>query len=194
MGLLDIVDKEDNIIGEAEFMEAHEKGLRHRSVQVFVFKSLDYKKFNRQYEMMENSELLVAQLSRNRKAAALKLGPSVGGHVKKGQSYLDAAIEELKEELFYEIEYPTGIELGKVGDFINDSDDGWKKNRENSALYATYYEGPFSPDPKETEKIFWQPSWEIYEDMKRHPDKYTSTFVKAMDTYLFAYDGNRNNN
>src|SRR3989344_536493 len=152
MGLLNIVDEEDNVVGESDFIEAHEKGLRHRSVQVFVFEDSNY--------MSRKSKLLVAQLSKNRGVNSLKLGPSAGGHVKKGQSYFEAAREELIEELFYDIEFPEGLGLNNLCSFKNDSKlDGWRDNKENSVLFATNFQGPFSPNPDEIEDIFWESPW-----------------------------------
>lgn len=183
MALLDIVDEHDRIVGKADFVEAHERGLRHRSVQVFVFRNLDYMEFNRKYERMKNCELLIVQRSRKQEVSALKLGPSVGGHVKKGQSYIDAAREELREELFHgSNKLLNAIQLSKVASFKNDTR---KTNKENSVLFATSYTGPFFPDPKEIEIIYWKSSWEIFDDMNKNPKDYTQTFITSMKNYLF---------
>lgn len=178
MGLLDIVDEEDNIIGKEDFTKVHSKSLRHRSVQVFVFQYSDYR---------NKSKLLVAQRSSNQETSALKFHPSAGGHVKLGQSYLKAAIEEVKEELFHDKdELPRGFVFHEVDRYKNDTR---PTNKENTRLFITDYSGPFSPDPKEIERVFWQDPDEIWNDMKTNPEKYTKSFRNAMTEYMFGIYG-----
>lgn len=78
--LIDIVDKNNTVIGTATVNFAHEKKLMHRVVGIFVF---------------DNDEKLYLQ--KNDKHG--KLDISVGGHVKKGELYETAAKREMFEEL-----------------------------------------------------------------------------------------------
>jgi len=90
MEILDIVDDNDKIIGQASINEAHEKGLRHREVHVWFYSP--------------NGELIWQCRSKNKELYAGFLDATVGGHVSSGQIPLDAAIRETGEE--------TGIEVG----------------------------------------------------------------------------------
>lgn len=165
---LDLVDDRDNVIGRVPIEEAHSKGLRHRSVQVLVFKEQDLE------------TLLVAQRIREIVSGG-KFHPSVGGHVKSGQSYLEAGLDELREELFYEMtELPRGITLVEVAKYQNDSR---PTNKENTYLYYCVYEGPFSHDPTEIESIEWLSRHRVWNDMLLNPNKYTQTFVNAMHQF-----------
>ncbi|MDD5194022.1 MAG: NUDIX domain-containing protein [Candidatus Nanoarchaeia archaeon] len=183
MGLLDIVDEQDNVISKEDFTKVHSEGLRHRSVQVFVFEYPDYR---------YPSRLLIAQRSAKQETSSLKLHPSAGGHVRSGQSYEEAAIEEAREELFYDKnELPRGFIFHKVGELFEAhmpfyKNDTRPTNKENSVLFLTEYSGPFSPDPKEIEKVFWQDPEEVFNDMKSNPDKYTQSFKNAMTHYMFS--------
>jgi isopentenyldiphosphate isomerase len=163
---LDIVDEYDQIIGKASYEEIHSKGLRHRSVQIFVFDKFDLK------------NLLVSQRSQKQEVSKLKFHPSAAGHLKLGQSYLEAALDELKEELFYEIEkLPEGIKPIEIARYKNDTR---PTNKENTSLFYVVYSGPFSPDPKEIEKVFWDNPSKIRQNMLLNPSKYTRSFLNAM--------------
>ena len=78
--IVDIVDKENHIVGSADVATAHDKKLMHRVVGIFVFD--------------ENGYLY---LQKGNKYGKLDL--SVGGHVQKGETYEDAAKREMFEEL-----------------------------------------------------------------------------------------------
>ncbi len=84
--LLDIVDKDDEVIGQCLKSEIYEKGLKNfRVVNAFLL----------------NSEGKLWIMRRTNKPALfpLSLDMSVGGHVKAGESYIQALERELKEEL-----------------------------------------------------------------------------------------------
>lgn len=170
MADLDIVDDNDNVIGKEDFIKVHSQGLRHRSVQILLFKEPSLE------------TLLVAQRSSQQETSKLKLHPSVGGHVKLGQSYLEAAREELREELFYGLsELPTGIELVEVSRYKNDSRE---TNQENTCLFYTVYSGVLIPDPAEIKVIQWQNIYEVKEFMAKNPKNYTKTFLNAMNALI----------
>ena len=149
MGLLDVVDEEDNIIGKADYGEIHEKGLRHRSVQIFVFKSGD-STVDSSYDDVGKEELLVAERSMNQEISKLKLHPSAGGHVRQGQTYAEAAIAQLHDELFFQETFPN-ISIFPFGKFRNDTRE---TNKENSMLFVACYAGPFFQNPKEIQRTF----------------------------------------
>lgn len=78
--LIDVVDKDNNIIGESDVATAHAEGLRHRVAGVFVFDA--------------DGDLY---LQTGNKYGKYDL--SAGGHVRKGESYEDAAKREMLEEI-----------------------------------------------------------------------------------------------
>ena len=78
--IVDIVNKENNVVGMTDVDTAHNEKLMHRVAGVFVF-SPDgdlYLQTGNKYE---------------------KLDLSVGGHVQKGESYEQAAQREMHEEI-----------------------------------------------------------------------------------------------
>ena len=78
---LDQVDENDSIIGVTDKHAAHEKNLIHRVSAVYVFTS---------------SGELIVQIHKD---SGGLYDHSVGGHVKKGESYEAAAHREAEEEL-----------------------------------------------------------------------------------------------
>lgn len=92
--MLDIVDENDVIVGQATRADIHARGLRHREINV-LFITPD------------------GQAIFQRRAGGL-LDAAVGGHVEIGQSYLDAAIMEVSEETGLDILAADLLPLGKI--------------------------------------------------------------------------------
>lgn len=89
MEYLDVIDENGNLTGEkVERNVAHGKGLRHRVSHVWLFR---HKKGNLQ--------VLLQQRSHYTEAFPDCFDISSAGHVLSGESFEQAAIRELKEEL-----------------------------------------------------------------------------------------------
>src|SRR3989344_8217833 len=173
MGLLDIVNEEDLVVGREDFIKVHCEGLRHRSVQLLLFKYPGYQ---------INNELLLAQRSKRQETSSMLFHPSAGGHVRSRQTYIEAALNQLRDELFNEIgSLPTGISFKEICRYKNDTR---PTNRENTRLYVASYPGPFFPDPKEIECVFWKKTVDVSLDMASNADGYTQSFINAMRNYM----------
>ena len=84
--LLDIVDDDDEVIGQALRKDCHgDPALVHRAVHVLVF--------NR------SGELLLQKRAAEKDIQPDKWDSSVGGHLAHGEPYLAAAYREMSEEL-----------------------------------------------------------------------------------------------
>jgi isopentenyl-diphosphate delta-isomerase len=91
MEYLDVLDEKGNKTGKAvSYDEAHLAGAIHRAVHIWIVNS--------------KNEILVQKRERNRKAYPLHWDISVGGHVSAGQTSLEAAARETKEELGLDID------------------------------------------------------------------------------------------
>ena len=82
--LFDIVDDNDNIVGQATRQEAHTKGLMHRTVFFFILNKQGRVFVNKRAESKEFYDGYHSIL--------------FGGHVSKGQTYEDAVKREVQEE------------------------------------------------------------------------------------------------
>jgi len=81
----DVINEQDEVIGQAARSAVHARGLWHRGAHVLLFDN--------------GGRLLVQKRSADRVASPSLLDCSVSEHVKAGESYPDAARRGLKEEL-----------------------------------------------------------------------------------------------
>ncbi|MDA8078860.1 MAG: NUDIX domain-containing protein [Nitrospiraceae bacterium] len=132
--ILEVVDKEGNVIGQARRSVLHsDPELIHRVVHVLVFDS--------------QSRLLLQKRSMSKDTAPGKWDTSVGGHVAPGEAVLRAALREMQEELGI-----TGCEPGFLYTYLC-------ANSRESELVSTFscvHEGEISFNPKEIDAVeFW---------------------------------------
>jgi len=90
MEYLDILDKKGSKTGDSKsYDEVHEKGFIHRTVHIWILNS--------------KKELLIQKREKNRRAYPSHWDISAAGHISAGQTSLEAAQRETKEELGIEI-------------------------------------------------------------------------------------------
>ncbi len=160
MELIDIVDLEDRVIGNASRKEIYEKLLRHRIVHIFVFNNKD--------------QLALNLISKDSKSYPLHWGSSVAGHVQSGETYEQAAVRELEEELGIK----SSLEfLGKQ--FYK------KENKHDKVLgvFKTVYSGQLNVNKDEIEKIkFFNPAQ--IQDMITKKEKIAPELVFLLGKYF----------
>ena len=130
MEYLDIVNDNDQVIGNAPRPEIYEKKLTHRIVHVIVFN--------------DTGEMALQLRSSNVKFCPLHWSTTVGGHVLAGESYEQAAKRECKEEV--------GIALPLKYAFKETytKPDGTKKFL---SIFTATFNGPFEVDLQEVERV-----------------------------------------
>jgi 16S rRNA (adenine1518-N6/adenine1519-N6)-dimethyltransferase len=149
-----VVDEFDNVIG-AEFLpDANAKGMMKRAVAVYVFNEL--------------GELLVQQRGAEVNHP-LKFDQSAGGHVDEGQSYHEAALRELSEELHLE-----GYTLEEIGAPV----------KIPHYFQATYRisiskSTPIVFDPHELTQVMWMKPSEVDTLMAESPEKFAPAFLQV---------------
>jgi isopentenyl-diphosphate delta-isomerase type 1 len=101
---LEVVDENNQVVGIADRQEIHKKGLRHRSVHIFIFNT--------------RGNLYLQIRSPSKDQYPEHWDTSAAGHTDPGESPLEAAQRELMEELGLEVEltevikYPACLETG----------------------------------------------------------------------------------
>ena len=91
MEYIDIVDQNNNPTGEVkEKLQAHEDGNFHRTAHIWIIN--------------DKKELLLQKRSATKKSHPNCWDISGAGHIRAGESVIDGAIRELKEELGVEVE------------------------------------------------------------------------------------------
>jgi len=130
MERIDIVNEEDLVIGDASYEEVYRQGLPHRIVHVLIFN--------------DAGEMAIQLRSKQKTFCPEHWSTAVGGHVQSGETYMEAAHREFKEELGVHTDlvfirkdrYVTGT--GQIK-FV--------------ATFATIYNGPFKPNSEEVADV-----------------------------------------
>ena len=111
--ILDIVNDQDEVIGQAERDEFHRIGLVCRLAYVCFYTA--------------NREIILQKRSTTKKNDPGKLTTTASGHVASGQDYLEAAVRETLEETGVEIEASDLTSMGVVradyvqGDYLSNA-------------------------------------------------------------------------
>lgn len=160
--MLDVVDDEDVVIGQAARPAVHEHGLLHRGVHVFLFSP--------------EGRLLIQKRSASRAQYASLWDCSVSEHVTTGENYLQAAGRGLLEELG-----STGVTLRPLVKFK-------LVYGENDNEISVLFEGrtdliELHPDPEEIESIQWIKMDELATWMKDRRHEFSRWFVEIMNWY-----------
>lgn len=100
MEILNIVNENDEVVGEDTRENIHKKGLLHREINVFV--------------LNKKKEIMFQKRTKDKDTYPGLLGSSVGGHLEIGDNYEQAAIREFKEELGLNIKNGDLIFLKKI--------------------------------------------------------------------------------
>ncbi len=164
--LLDILDENDQVIGPRPRGEVHTRGLAHRAVHVLVRDRV--------------GRLLLQLRAATKDTAPGKWDTSVGGHVTSGDTPLDSALREAREELGIALA-PT--DLSPLPSHRVDL----PLDRERVSNWETVYEGPFDPDPSEVADIGWFDIAQIRALLAA--DACTPHFRTQWDVWLQAHMG-----
>ena len=149
---LDIVNDDDQVIGKALYQDVYKNVSSHRIVHVLVFNP--------------KGEILLQLRAKNRSFAPSHWSTSVGGHVRSGESYEEAALRETKEEL--------GITPKITREYKTTYIDT-KNHKKFLTIFKTIDDGhTFSIDPEEVERVEYK-SFEDIQTMydngaKFHPE------------------------
>lgn len=103
---LDIVDKDDRVVGKMKRSEVHSKNLSNfRIINAFIVNS--------------KGQIWIPRRAKNKKLFPLYLDASMAGHVKSGETYNKTFRRELKEELNMDADKIEFRSLGKTTPYAN---------------------------------------------------------------------------
>lgn len=160
--IFDVVDAEDNVVGQKTRGEVHASKLLHRAVHVFVFN--------------KRGDLLLQQRSMFKDAHPGVWDSSVSGHLDAGEDYLPAAIRELDEEMGIRAD-ETPEEIARIAACENT---GWEHVR----LYRTKHSGSVKFPAAEVEAAAWFPVAELAGWISARPDDFASGFIECWNAFL----------
>jgi len=160
---LDVVSEDDIVIDQQARSIVHQKGLWHRGVHVFLFSP--------------DGKLLVQKRSADRSSSPSLLDCSVSEHVKAGESYFDAAIRGLREEL--------GVGEVQVKRLYKFRMNYGPNDNEISELY----EGVIDPinvrfDPVEIDSIYYYKMDELMKMLDDNDKNLCGWFIELLKLYI----------
>ena len=150
----DVVDEFDGVIDRQPRSEVHRLGLRHRAVHILVFN--------------ERGELFLQQRSLGKDTCPGLWDSSCSGHVDSGESYSEAAVRELGEELGL---IPSGP-LEPI--FVLPAT--MATGMEFCRVYRLTDSGPFVLQAIEVRGGGWFFRWQIDAWLARSPEDFASGF------------------
>ncbi|MEX2382881.1 MAG: NUDIX domain-containing protein [Opitutales bacterium] len=153
--ILDVVDAENRVIGQAPRQEIHDKNWLHRAVHLFI--------------VDEQSRILLQKRSAQRPTFPRCWESSVSGHLAVGETYDAALFREAKEEIGFVCRDPVPL-LNIEGSDLTGYE--WIQ------LYAEKFSGKgvFRPDPNEIDELRWWSRDELLRALLDQPDSFAHPF------------------
>ncbi len=133
MEFLDVVNNDDEVIGSAPRSQVYDNLLTHRIVHVILF---------------NKKEKMCLQMRGNTPFCPFHWGTTASGHVKSGETYEEAALRELEEEVG--IKTKIKFDYKDLYTYTGKERNGLKKFL---ATFSGVYEGKFKLNKKDVEKI-----------------------------------------
>ena len=130
MEFLDVVDENDQVVGKASKHTVYKKLLPHRIIHIFIFN--------------KKGQMALQLRSKNVSFCPNHWSSAVGGYVRSGENYEEAALRECIEELGIRTQL---IYLSKE---IYRLENGLIKIL---VIFKALFDGPFDIDHKEVEKV-----------------------------------------
>lgn len=155
--MIDVVNDQDEVVGQASRKEIHEQFLLHRGIEIWLYDDMN--------------RLLIQQRSAKKKKHPLHWTRSVGGHVPAGMHPDDAALKELREEL--------GLTLPLT--FVRKELRKTKKSNRFRYVYVGKYNGePITINQDEVEQVKFVNKEELEQMLAQGADIGKSSWQKMM--------------
>jgi len=159
-----LINENDEVKGLMEKMQAHKTGLLHRAFSVFLF--------NNQGEMLLQKRAAHKYHSPNQWTNA------VCSHPRDGETYKDAALRRLKEELGIEVEIDHKfffIYKADVGDGL------WEHELDH--VFVGNYQGEFQLNHEEVSEVRYISQENLEKEMTENPANFTEWFKIILKEY-----------
>lgn len=164
--ILEIVDENNKVVGQATRGECYEKGLLHRAVNIFIFSS------------KSETEVFLHKRSDKKLKYPNFWDLSCSEHVKPGEPFETAAKRGLKEELNIEMELEEIVPIHRL-----DSSDEKEQYHDNELVitYKGIYNGEMKYDPDEVSNGKFFSKGKVDKMIKGNEVKFTPWFLKEWE-------------
>ena len=163
--LVILVDEADRELGTMDKLEAHQKGLLHRAISVFIFNT--------------NNELLLQRRASGKYHSANLWTNTCCSHPFPGENTHEAATRRLYEEmgLHSKLEFKTSFM------YKTEFDNGLTEHEFDHVFTGISEEVPL-PDPMEVSEYKWLTLDAIRADIAAQPEIYTSWFKIILGSHF----------
>jgi isopentenyldiphosphate isomerase len=131
--IFDVVDEQDQVVGQRPRSEVHRLGFMHRAVHVLVFNS--------------KGDVFLQKRSMTKDRQPGLWDSSASGHLDTGESYDACAVREVREEIGLSLSEPPQRLFKLAASAETDQEHVW--------VYRCNAEGPFVLHPQEIERGGW---------------------------------------
>lgn len=152
-----LVDEQDNELGTMGKLEAHQQGILHRAISVFIFN--------------DQRELLLHQRASTKYHSGGLWTNTCCSHPRPGEKVEDAAVRRLNEEM------GLVCSLTKAFDFTYRAQlDGGLTEHELDHVFIGYGNTDPQPDPAEVMNWKWMHQRELKQLLDQYPEQFTAWF------------------
>lgn len=155
--LLPVVDDQDRQIGALPRWQVHRDGLKHRAVHILVSRS--------------DGKVYLQQRALTKDSAPGKWDSSSSGHVDSGESYPDAAIREIDEELGIKPE-SAPVQIGIIPASPS-------TGNEFTGVFKCSTELEPKPNPNEIQDGKWLTPADIDDWISKEPSAFARCFLEV---------------
>tara|TARA_Y100000766_G_scaffold285479_1_gene309270 strand:- start:2857 stop:3396 length:540 start_codon:yes stop_codon:yes gene_type:complete len=160
-----LVDKKDNVIGKAGKLEAHQKGLLHRALSVFIFNS--------------KGEILLQQRAANKYHTPNLWSNTACSHPRNNELLKYAAERRLKEEMGLECNLYYAFNFLYRTKFSNELIEN-----ELDHVFIGFSDEKPKPNPSEVKNYRYINSCDLIKEMNENPNIFTPWFKICVDRVL----------
>lgn len=160
------VNGSDQPIGMVDKLTAHQEGILHRAVSVFIFNS--------------RGEVLLQQRAAEKYHSSSKWTNTCCTHPRPGESSLDAAKRRLSEEMGIDAELDYMYKFRYYTEFA----DGMAEHEIDHVFFGVTDEMP-TPDPKEVSDWWYADINELVIDIVKNPEIFTHWFTMCMEDLAY---------
>ncbi|AQX06004.1 isopentenyl-diphosphate delta-isomerase [Elizabethkingia meningoseptica] len=159
-----LVTPNDEVLGLMEKIQAHKNGLLHRAFSVFLFNN--------------EGKMLLQQRSSNKYHSPDQWTNACCSHPRENETYLDAAIRRVNEEL------GINCQLEEKFHFIYKADVGqglWEHELDH--VFIGEYNGEYRLNPDEVSAIRFVTLEELDHEVAQQPEMFTEWFKIILKEY-----------
>lgn len=181
--ILEIVDKNDNLIDFGSKEYVHKEGVLHRAFSIFIYNC-------------EDKTVLIQKRALSKYHSGGLWSNSCCSHKYQNESWKESISRCLKDELSFFINDDKSEIIRFVGTFYYFSDYGYNKEHEIDHVFVIALDtaklSQILPNPDEIMELKWMTIGEIDMALKTKPSSFTSWFSEAYAYFRSAVlDGSR---